>query len=210
MGKITFRDMITILLLGFVFMVVAMLPHLNPPATEMNVQPPGNVIAHITWPEGNTDVDLWLYGPGEAAPVGYSNKGGALWNLLRDDLGTYPDATPLNYENAYTRGIVPGEYVINVHCYRCLVTPVPVHVEVSVKKDEMDGTKTPLKIIATTEVELVLPKQELTALRFKLTEDGELVPGSLDHVFKQMRPAGSGVSSDGYQDFRGGPGGRGR
>lgn len=189
MNRTTFRDLLMLMLLGFVFMIVAMVPHLNPPATEDNTEPPGNVIAHITWPEGNTDVDLWITGPGEVRPVGYSNKGGLLWNLLRDDLGTSPDATPLNYENAYTRGITPGEYVINVHCYRCPVLPVPVDVEVSVKRDNGNGAKTPLKIIATTRATLHQNGEELTAIRFKLTKDGELVPNSVNHVFQQLRAA---------------------
>ena len=110
MNRTTFRDLLMIMLLGFVFMIIAMVPHLNPPATEDDAEPPGNVIAHITWPEGNTDVDMWVTGPGELVPVGYSNKGGLLWNLLRDDLGhNGTDATDLNFENAFSRWITPDE-----------------------------------------------------------------------------------------------------
>lgn len=185
MNSTIFRDVLLLLLLGFVAMVVWMLPHLNPPALEFDTEAPGNVIAHIVWPEGNTDVDMWVTGPGEAQPVGYSNKGGLLWNLLRDDLGTMPDATPLNYENAYTRGIVPGEYVVNVHCYRCPVLPVPVQVEVSIQTD--DGDKSSMRIIATTSVTLGLDGEERTALRFRLTREGELVAGSMNHVFRPLR-----------------------
>lgn len=187
MNNIAFRDMLFIMLFGFVFLVVAMLPHLNPPADEDNAEPPGNVIAAITWPAGDTDVDLWVTGPGEIVPVGYSNKGGLLWNLLRDDLGAAPDATGLNYENAYTRGITPGEYIINVHCYRCPVMPVPVVVEISVKGD--GPGKKAMKIIATTTVQLESLGEELTALRFELTKDGTLVPGTMNHVFQGLRSA---------------------
>lgn len=182
-----FRDLVMLMVLGFVAMVVWMLPWLNPVAKDANTDPPGNVIVHITWPPGNVDVDLWVYGPGEAAPVGYSNKGGLLWNLLRDDLGTL-DATPLNYENAYTRGIIAGEYTINVHCYRCAVFPVPVDIEVSLSSDT--SGKTVLKPIATTRVDLAFNGEEVTALRFRLTGDGELVPGSVNHIFKPLRAQG--------------------
>lgn len=185
MNNTVFRDFVLLMVMGFVAMVVWMLPHINPPATDMDTEPPGNVVAHILWPEGNTDVDLWVTGPGEVRPVGYSNKGGLLWNLLRDDLGTSPDATPLNYENAYTRGITPGEYIINVHCYRCPVPPVPVDVEISLKTD--DGAKSDMKILATTKAILEMTGEELTALRFKLTKDGELVKGSLNHLFQPLR-----------------------
>jgi hypothetical protein len=195
-NRTTFRDLLMIMLLGFVFMIIAMIPHLNPPASEDDTEPPGNVIAHITWPQGNTDVDMWVFGPGEIVPVGYSNKGGTLWNLLRDDLGDGVDATDINYENSYTRGIIPGEYFVNVHCYRCPILPVPVDVEVSVKRLGSNGVKTPIEIIATTQVVLHQNGEELTAIRFKLDKDGKLVPGSMNHVFKELR-AMAGASGGG-------------
>ncbi len=187
MNNTIFRDFTMLMVLGFVAMVVWMLPHINPPANEANAEPPGNVIAHITWPPGNTDVDLWVTGPGEALPVGYSNKGGLLWNLLRDDLGTQPDLTNVNYENAYTRGITPGEYIINVHCYRCPVVPVPVVLEVSIKSQT--NTKSKLEIIARTKTELRVNGEELTLLRFRLTKEGKLVKGSLGHFYEPLRSA---------------------
>jgi hypothetical protein len=189
MNRTTFRDLLLIMLLGFVFIIIAMIPHLNPPAQEDRAEPPGNLIAHIVWPEGNSDVDLWVTGPGEVRPVGYSNKGGLLWNLLRDDLGASPDATSMNYENAYTRGITPGEYIINVHCYRCEVLPMPVEVEISIKNPGKG--KDGMKILATTLTTLYSNGEEATAIRFKLTKDGELVPGSLGHVYERLRSANS-------------------
>jgi hypothetical protein len=185
MNRTVFRDLMMLMLLGFVAMVIWMLPFINPPATDNNSEPPGNVVAHITWPEGDTDVDMWVSGPGEIRPVGYSNHNGVLWNLLRDDLGKMPDATPLNYENAYTRGILSGEYIINVHCYRCPVLPVPVQVEVSVKRK---GTgKQGMRILAVTTVKLETNGEELTAVRFKLDRDGQLVKGSMNHFYEPLR-----------------------
>lgn len=182
MNSTIFRDFVLLMVLGFVAMVVWMLPHINPPALTEATEPPGNLIVVITWPEGNTDVDMWVMGPGEVRPVGYSNSSGLLWNLLRDDLGTSPDVTPLNYENAYTRGVIPGEYIINVHCYRCSVVPVPVVVEVSMKTDNARPV-----VIAHTRVVLGMANEEQTALRFRLTKDGKVVPGSLNHVFAPLR-----------------------
>jgi hypothetical protein len=193
MNRTTFRDLLMIMLLGFVFMIIAMIPHLNPPATDDKAVPPGNVIAAIEWPPGDTDVDLWVMGPGEVHPVGYSNKGGLLWNLLRDDLGSSPDATDSNYENSYTRGITPGEYIINVHCYRCPILPVPVNVEISINSG--DNSKGSIKVIATTRVVLHQNKEEATAIRFKLTKKGELVSGTVNHVFRQLRAANKNMDS---------------
>ncbi len=184
MNNTTFRDFTLILVLAFVIMVVWMLPHINPRATDSNSEPPGNVIAQITWPPGDTDVDLWVDGPGEVRPVGYSNKGGLLWNLLRDDLGMMPDLSGVNYENAFTRGIAAGEYVVNVHCYRCPIVPVPVSVEISVK------WKAALKVVARTNVTLGRNGEELTALRFKLTKDGKVVKGSMGHFYEPLRSRG--------------------
>ena len=62
-------------------------------------------------------VDLWVKAPDDI-PVGYSNRGGLFFNLLRDDLGVYKDPTPINYEVAYSRGINPGEHIVNLHLYR--------------------------------------------------------------------------------------------
>lgn len=181
-----FRDFTLLMTLGFVAMVVWLLPHVNPPASEADADPPGNVVVAITWPEGDIDLDLWVTGPGELAPVGYSNKGGVLFNLLRDDLGRLPDATPLNYENAYSRGILAGEYIVNVHCYRCPIVPQRVGVEVSVN-DTSSGRAT--RLIATTSLQLTANGQERTALRFKLDATGKLVADSLNSVFRPLRSA---------------------
>lgn len=181
-----FRDFTLLMTLGFVAMVVWLLPHMNPPASETDADPPGNVVVAITWPEGDIDLDLWVTGPGELAPVGYSNKGGVLFNLLRDDLGRLPDATPLNYENAYSRGILAGEYIVNVHCYRCPIVPQRVSVEVSVN-DMAPGKAT--RMIATTSLQLTANGQERTALRFKLDATGKLVADSLNSVFRPLRSA---------------------
>jgi hypothetical protein len=181
-----FRDFTLLMMLGFVALVVWLLPHVNPPASEADADPPGNVVIAITWPEGDIDVDLWVTGPGELTPIGYSNRGGVLFNLLRDDLGRLPDATPLNYENAYSRGILAGEYIVNVHCYRCPVVPQQVDIEVSVN-DTSSGKAT--RMIATTSLDLTANGQEKTALRFKLDATGKLVADSLNSVFRPLRSA---------------------
>jgi hypothetical protein len=117
---IVFRDLITLALCGFVVCVVLIMPHINPPVTKtaQDTDPPGNVIVEVRWPdELDSDVDLWVEAPGDV-PVGYSNKGGVIFNLLRDDLGKRADATGMNYEVSYSRGIAAGEYTVNVHLYR--------------------------------------------------------------------------------------------
>ena len=108
-----FRDVILLALAGFVFITVLLLPHINPKAKdgEGATDPPGNVIAEMRWDDKlRTDVDLWVQAPGDV-PVGYSNKSGLIFNLLRDDLGSHADPTDVNFETSFSRGIPPGEYI---------------------------------------------------------------------------------------------------
>jgi hypothetical protein len=182
-----FRDVIMLALAGFVAMVILLLPHINPPgrAAQENTQPPGNVIVEVRWPdELDCDVDLWVEAPGDI-PVGYSNKGGVIFNLLRDDLGRRADATGMNYEVSYSRGIVAGEYTVNVHLYRNAagVFPIPVTVVTSVKKSAKESAR---QVLASN-IELGREGQELTVYRFKLSEEGDLVPGSVHSVQRNLR-----------------------
>jgi hypothetical protein len=121
-------------------------------------------------------------------PVGYSNKSGKVFDLLRDDLGMAQDMTDSNHEVAYSRGAPAGEYVVNVHMYRGVnVTyPVPVKISVNVKRDAKSSAP-----VATTTVQLRKPNQELTALRFRLDSTGQVVPGSVNSIFKPLRVAAS-------------------
>lgn len=185
----TFRDMITLALAGFVCILILVIPFITEKAKQKEGSPePGNVIVEARWPdEINADVDMWVKAPGDI-PVGYSNKSGVIFNLLRDDLGTQADPTKLNYEIAYSRGLPPGEYIVNVHLYRNSVNvyPVKVVVAVSAKSDP----KTSAKQIVSTEVELTYEGQEYTALRFKLDEQGNLVKGSLNNLSIPLRSGG--------------------
>lgn len=181
-----FRDVIMLALAGFVAIVIILLPHLNPPGKALKTAtPPGNVIVELRWPDSlNTDVDLWVKGPRDV-PVGYSNQGGLIFNLLRDDLGHRDDTSNVNYEVAYSRGRPAGEYTVNVHLYRNASgkSPVPVSIVASLKKDPQASA------IPLVQANLALEhlNQEITAFRFRLTEKGDLVPGSIHNLPKVLR-----------------------
>jgi hypothetical protein len=182
-----FRDVVMLALAGFVVLVIMLLPHLNPPGakTADATTPPGNVIVEVRWPDDiDADVDLWVQAPGDV-PVGYSNKGGAVFNLLRDDLGKRVDVTGLNYETSYSRGILPGEYAVNLHLYRnpSRAYPVPATVVTSVKRD-VDGAA---RQLLASKVLLVREGEELTVYRFRLTEAGALVAGSVHSLQTALR-----------------------
>ncbi len=184
-----FRDTIMLALAGFVALVILMLPYLNPKQTKTaeNTEPPGNVIVEVRWPdELDTDIDLWVQAPGDV-PVGYSNKGGVVFNLLRDDLGRRADATKMNYEVTYSRGLPPGEYVVNLHLYRNMShkSPIRVTVVASVKKSAQESARQ----LVASEFDLLREGQELTVLRLRLNERGDLVPGSVNSLNRPLRSA---------------------
>jgi hypothetical protein len=188
-GGTVFRDVITLALCGFVAIVVLLLPHLNPPAKASAVESitaPGNVIVEIRWPDGHdADVDLWVQAPGDV-PVGYSNKGGAIFNLLRDDLGRVGDPTNQNYEISFSRGLPPGEYTANVHLYR---NPNGQPVEVTLAVGAKATVQSSARPLLTTKVMLRREGEELTAFRFALDADGKLKPESVHNLYKPLRSA---------------------
>lgn len=172
-----FRDVLMLALIGFVAMVIMLLPHISETQDEEDEHtPPGNVVVEMHWPdELPVDVDLWVQAPNDV-PVGFWNQGSENFNLLRDDLGMEGDATARNYEVSYSRGIPAGEYTVNVHMYgkvpSGIVVPVRVVVSVKAKYDN-------LRQILETSLELRHRNQEETAFRFRLNADGDLVPGSV-------------------------------
>jgi len=183
-----FRDVILLALIGFVAMVIILLPHISPNKKQTeDHKAPGNVIVEMHWPsEIPYDVDLWVKAPNEV-PVGFWNQGAQVFNLLRDDLGTEGDATNENYEVSYSRGIPPGEYVVNAHLYGHIRKGivVPVKIVVSVKRPLEESRQ-----ILQTTVKLIRANQEETAFRFRLNGEGELVEGSVSTL---RRPLITGV-----------------
>ncbi len=176
-----FRDVVLLALAGFVAIVLLLLPHVNPPgvADEATDEPPGNVIVELFWTDSrDVDIDLWVAAPNDQV-VGYSNRGAVYFNLLRDDLGTYRDATPINYEVAYSRGISPGEHIVNLHLYRLDAAqngPIEAKVMVTTVGPET-GVR---EQIIERDLTLTTEGEEVTVFRFSLNDDGQLTPGSVN------------------------------
>ncbi|MFK7853139.1 MAG: hypothetical protein AB8B79_03455 [Granulosicoccus sp.] len=187
-GTTLFRDVIMLALAGFVTLVMLLLPHIHPEAVATDTaQAPGNMIVELRWPDDvDADIDLWVQAPGDV-PVGYSNKGGKVFDLLRDDLGLNADITGLNYEFAYSRGAPAGEYAVNVHYYRNKSgkSSIPISVSASIKNPTDISTKQ----IVAKQSELFKQGEEATIFRFKLNEKGRLVTGSVHDLPKKLRGA---------------------
>jgi len=179
-----FRDVLMLALIGFVAMVIMLLPHLSK-ATKTAVvsHVAGDIVVEIRWPNNMAvDVDLWVQAPFDK-PVGFFNQGAKFFNLLRDDRGTEGDATDINYEVSYSRGIPAGEYLVNVHMYGPLPigTNVPVSVVVSIREPE-----SMLKQILNSQVMLVRQNQEETAFSFRLNKKGNLIPDSVSKIRRRI------------------------
>jgi len=161
-----------------------LLPHVRKSEEERKEHiAPGNVIVEMHWPNDKPfDVDLWVQAPGDV-PVGFWNQGSQFFNLLRDDLGSEADATNLNYEVSYSRGIPSGEYIVNVHMYGPIPsgTEIPVRVVVAVR-EKYGSTR---QLLHTT-VKLRYRNQEETAYRFRLTSEGDLVEGSVSTLRRNL------------------------
>jgi hypothetical protein len=185
--NVSFRDMLFLLVFMYLLIGGIALAHVHKKAEESKgAQPPGNVIVELRWaPEIDADVDLWVQGPGDV-PVGYSNKGGAIFNLVRDDLGHTGDPNSMNYEVTYGRGRWPGEYVVNAHLYRSADGKFPIPITATASVQGADGQ---VHEIVRSAAELTFQGQEVTVFRFRLDEKSEMAAGSLNRIHKDLRAA---------------------
>ena len=186
-NNVVFRDVILLALTGFISMVILLIPFVNPPTEEESSStPPGNVIVELFWDEKrDVDIDLWVQAPDDI-PVGYSNKGGLFFNLLRDDLGIYKDNSPVNYEVSYSRGISDGVYIANVHLYREDKAPFqPIIAELLVSVVDPDSNKR--KQILRTSKKLEEIGKEITVFQFELDKKGKLNKNSINNKYVMLR-----------------------
>ncbi len=181
-----FTDLLFNALIGFVFMFAVALIFMNPIAKTGTIETKAEVLITVTWPDGNpSDVDTWIQDPGGNL-IWYAAKEAGLMHLDRDDTGTTRDVitvngatvlNPLNQEVATIRGIVPGEFVVNVHMYaydpgdleNSSVRNPPIPVTVKVEK-----VNPIVKVVFYETVELRGQGDEITAVRFTLTPTGDL------------------------------------
>ena len=187
--NVSFRDMLFLLVFAYLVIGAVALAHVRKKQEEASgATPPGSVIVDIHWDDKiDADVDLWVQAPGDV-PVGYSNKAGMIFNLLRDDLGHSGDPVSMNYEIAYGRGLWAGEYTVNAHLYRSADEHFPVPVIAKVQVRSSDGI---VKNLLQSAVQLDHVGQETTIFRFQLDDKGHLVPGSLNRIHKDLRSAWS-------------------
>ncbi len=193
---------------GFILLLIVVIFWMNPKAEDAEkskMVPPGSILFEIEWPkEADTDVDLWVQGP-DGPAVGYSNKGNKDLNLLRDDLGFTNDRSGENREVTICRGTPVGEYIMNVHLYANKGNyPLPIIVKGRVTL--MKKTGSGIDKVCEKEVQLKYLGDEITIVRFKVDQEGNLVADSVNDLQKKIRStdSSSNAGSDSQSYHSGG------
>lgn len=183
--EVSFRDILSGALL-IMFLVAALMIALIAPKTPKSDsnEEKSMVRVELIWPpEMNVDIDLWCRAPGDVT-VGYSNKSGVVFDLLRDDLGFSNDKSGLNYEIMYSRGAPVGTYQCNAHWYSNhagLKGPIPLRMILSVTKKDTQVTN------VVTVADLAYVNEEITLMRWSLDKDGRVVSDSTSNYFSPLR-----------------------
>ncbi len=152
--------------MGSLLLVVYAL--INPPVVPAHsaIDTPGRWVVVVSWPMSDNDVDTWLRTP-DGRLVWWQAMRSPVAHLEQDDTGVFGDADgSVNGERMVIRNVIPGEYVVNLHCYVCRSDPVLVTVTLW----RLQGAD---QKIYSVQVRLV-HRQEATAFRFSLDADGRL------------------------------------
>ena len=160
---------------------------MNPVAKKGIIDPKAEYIITIAWPDNSPDdVDTWVEDP-NGNLIWFRNREAGLVHLDRDDRGQINDTitvngteiqNPLNQEVVTIRGIVPGEYVVNVHYY-ATETELPLRVTVKVSK-----VNPALEIVYYGDTLLEKKGDEKTAVRFVIDKSGTVT--QVSHIAKSL------------------------
>jgi hypothetical protein len=149
-------------------------------AKQQHLQNSSLYLIKMSWPgDSEDDVDLYVRDPASHL-VFFKTKQTGLLSLDRDDTGrgsntvTLPDGRTVvsawNEERVTIRGIIEGEYIVNVHMYR-KGSNSPTKVEVTLYKTDANEDILVHQKVVTLSAE----REEETAFRFTLTKDGNVV-----------------------------------
>ena len=174
-----FYDMLFNMLIAFVFCFIIALLAMNPKALKAgDVPSKAEYIINVGWPDRNpNDIDTWVQDP-SGNLVWFRQRESGLMYLDRDDRGDANDAmvvngqrivSPFRQEVVTIRGIVPGEFTVNVQYYETRNSQ-PVDVTVSIIKVNPRA-----EVVFYGQVKLNRKGDEATAARFTLLPDGKVV-----------------------------------
>tara|TARA_Y100000590_G_scaffold425247_1_gene533029 strand:- start:3 stop:599 length:597 start_codon:yes stop_codon:yes gene_type:complete len=174
--NLPFLDLLFNVLIGFVFLFIVSFLLINPVAKRADIEVKAEFLITVFWPDNlEDDIDIYVEDPAENL-VWFKSREPGLMHLDRDDLGKRNDEVvtaagtilfPENREIVTLRGIVPGEYTVNVHCYfKVGSDPVPVTVQI----DKIN----PYSVVIRETIDLVNKGEEVTVTRFSVNSNGEV------------------------------------
>jgi len=177
-----FTDLLFNILLGFTFLFFITILFINPISKLGNVNLKAEYIITVDWQDDlPDDVDIWVQDPnGEI--VSYLKKDAGWLHLDRDDQGIINDVVvinnkeviyPINREVVTLRGIIPGEYIVNLYLYEHK-SKEPVEAKIIIEK-----VNPSLKLVYFNNIILETKDTELTIARFNLDAKGDFTVGSL-------------------------------
>lgn len=184
-SSIGYRDVLLAFAAAVSAVVLFALPNINPPTKPVtdNIRPAGQISVIVCWPHAPIDIDTWGMAPGEDKPVGFSNRSGKVLSLLRDNRGDTGGNAPANCESMVARDLPAGEYTFNIFGFSVSET-ISVHVEIGIGKDAAS--------MAVYKYDLpIASRQERTIMRFMVDGNGEVIPGSMNNIFKPLYIGGS-------------------
>ncbi len=174
-----FYDMLFNMLIAFVFCFVVALLAFNPKARKSgDIPAKAEFMVTVSWPDSNpNDIDTWVQEP-SGKVLWFRQRDAGLLHLDRDDRGLSGDVivingreivNPLNQEVVTIRGIEPGEFAVNLQYYETK-NGDPVEATVSVIKVNPRA-----EVVYYGQVQLARKGDEVTAVRFTVLPDGQVV-----------------------------------
>tara|TARA_B100001013_G_scaffold8865_1_gene5434 strand:- start:120 stop:716 length:597 start_codon:yes stop_codon:yes gene_type:complete len=176
-SNLPFIDLLFNVLIGFVFLFIVSFLLINPIAKRADIEVKAEFLITVMWPDNlEDDVDTYVEDPAGNL-VWFRSREPGLMHLDRDDLGKRNDEVvtaagtilfPENREIVTLRGIVPGEYVVNIHMYfKVGEEPVPVTVQI----DKIN----PYSVVVRETIELKEKGEEITVTRFSVKSNGDII-----------------------------------
>ena len=172
---------------------------ISPDSKEGKIDSKAEFIITMDWPDSHPD-DLDLFVQDPAGNIAwYRHREAGFLTLDRDDRGGANDfivvngrkiASPIREEIVTVRGIVAGEYTVNISHFQATTgQPVPV----TVKVQKLNPTA---QVIFDDKVVVDHTGDEKTAVRFRIDTEGKVIevqrrPKSLLETFRNVRANGA-------------------
>ncbi|MGY3290671.1 hypothetical protein ACVWWP_003738 [Bradyrhizobium sp. LM3.6] len=187
LGVMLFKALQVIAFLFFLALLAV-----SPDAKDGKIDSKAEFMITLDWPDSHPD-DLDLFVQDPAGNIAwYRHREAGFLTLDRDDRGGANDfimvngkkiASPIREEIVTVRGIVPGEYTVNVSHF---VATTGVPVEANVKVQKLNPTA---QVVFDNKFMLDHTGDEKTAVRFRLDAEGKVVnvdqrPKSLLETFR--------------------------